>query len=473
MLNSQRPRTQSVVIAKSGIGGQLRGLMRGPGKVVVLTAAGLALVGGALLMWGRGRERAALQAQGVEGGVPGTEQTFLPAGVVASSTTTPLSAPVKVEPARPMELSMVGPRGTVGGAGLPLDALTDGTGGMAPLGQPLDGPSATVGQGGPGVTDPLKVMPGGGMTGSPATASLPDTLTATPKPPPAPGSGGMVTAPSNPAASGEVKALLDEATGLVQRNQLVAARKKLNDALFDARFSSADRGAIRTQLASVNETLFWSPTIAAGDMIADSYTVQPGDSLARIVRRQGLPIDWRLLQRINRMSSPNALRAGQRLKVIRLPIHAVVHKDAYRMDLYAGSPPSGSGASDVGPDGQERGWVYIRSFRVGLGESNGTPEGLFVVRANSKLVNPRWVNPRTGEIYEADDPNNPIGEHWIGLDGADENTRQFTGYGIHGTIDRPSIGQQRSMGCVRLVAEDVEIVYELLVDRLSTVKIIK
>ncbi|MFO0490957.1 MAG: L,D-transpeptidase, partial [bacterium] len=72
-----------------------------------------------------------------------------------------------------------------------------------------------------------------------------------------------------------------------------------------------------------------------------------------------------------------------------------------------------------------------------------------------------------------DNPANPIGERWIGLDGSDDNTRKFVGYGVHGTVDPDSIGQQRSMGCVRLASDDVAMVYELLVDRLSTVKIIK
>ncbi|MEO0716931.1 MAG: L,D-transpeptidase, partial [Planctomycetota bacterium] len=88
----------------------------------------------------------------------------------------------------------------------------------------------------------------------------------------------------------------------------------------------------------------------------------------------------------------------------------------------------------------------------------------------SKLVNPRWTNPRTGEHFEADDPENPIGEHWIGLQGLGESA-VWEGYGIHGTTDPGSIGEDRSMGCVRLGHEDVAFVYELLVDGVSVVVI--
>lgn len=278
-------------------------------------------------------------------------------------------------------------------------------------------------------------------------------------------------APAAPPAPGaDVTALIEQANRLVQQNKPVEARTALNDALMNPAITSEGRGVIRSHIASINETLFFSPTAFKGDTLTDEHAVTSGETLGRIVRKEGLPIDWRLLVRVNKMPTENSLRIGQKLKIIRQPMHAVVHKNSYRMDIYAGAP---AGGGITGPDGQEAGWTYIRSFTVGLGESNGTPEGSFIVKTNSKLVNPRWVNPRTGEVFEKDDPKNPIGERWIGLEGVDESTRKFTGYGIHGTVDPDSIGQQKSMGCVRLNAADVEMVYEMLIDRLSTVKIVQ
>jgi lipoprotein-anchoring transpeptidase ErfK/SrfK len=109
---------------------------------------------------------------------------------------------------------------------------------------------------------------------------------------------------------------------------------------------------------------------------------------------------------------------------------------------------------------------------VGLGEFGSTPTGSFVVRPQSKLINPVWTNPRTGEYFGADNPENPIGEHWIGLDPADDASASFTQYGLHGTIDPGSIGQEKSMGCVRLAAPDIELLYGLLVENKSTVEIL-
>jgi lipoprotein-anchoring transpeptidase ErfK/SrfK len=207
----------------------------------------------------------------------------------------------------------------------------------------------------------------------------------------------------------------------------------------------------------LNERLVFSPEIVAGDPFSFGYAIRSGDALARLPRAQGLATDWRFIQRVNRIQRPQAIRAGQNIKLVTGPFHAVVHKRQFRMDVYMG-------------DGAER--VYVRSFSVGLGEYDSTPVGTFKVRPNSKLINPEWVNPRTGERFLPDDPMNPIGEHWIGLVGVSEGVRDLGGYGIHGTIEPDSIGRQASMGCIRMGAEDVALIYELLVEDHSTIEIV-
>ena len=71
-------------------------------------------------------------------------------------------------------------------------------------------------------------------------------------------------------------------------------------------------------------------------------------------------------------------------------------------------------------------------------------------------------NPRTGEKFAANDPKNPIGERWIGLQGTTPDTAKFTGYGIHGTWDNSSIGKQATAGCIRLVNDDVAELFTML-----------
>ena len=125
-----------------------------------------------------------------------------------------------------------------------------------------------------------------------------------------------------------------------------------------------------------------------------------------------------------------------------------------------------------GAGGAEPGWVYIRSFPVGLGEKGTTPLGAFTLTERSKLINPHWANPRTGEKFDKDNPKNPIGERWMGLTGLDDKSKAYKSYGIHGTIEPDSIGREMSMGCVRMAAPDVELMYEMLMERVSVVKIV-
>jgi lipoprotein-anchoring transpeptidase ErfK/SrfK len=466
MLTSQRPRTIASLAYSNGIGGTARpspgllgggsgrgaGAMSSPVARVVLGVATLAAMAGlALLVWSRSQPEQA---------VAGPDSTLSPSEPLAGLTPTNLPPTGDPEPPGPVVLSMAGPGPAVTQpetrAAREPSTSTTPTAPTAPTSPAPRGPSAL----------PLEIP-------SPGTAQRPPTSTprSTPTSTPTPTIGTTTIGTPSTASSPIVRTTIADAQALIKHGKPLAARDRLNKLLYDRDLARADAGLIKAELSELNQTLLFSPTVTPGDSLTDAYTIASGDTLARITRRQGLPIDWRLLVRINRLSSENAIRVGQTIKLVRLPFHAVVSKADYRMDVWAG-PPVATG-SPLGPLGQGEGWTYVRSFRVGLGESNGTPEGLFVVRPSSKLINPRWVNPRTGEVFEANDENNPIGERWIGLDGADDATRAFTGYGIHGTIDPQSVGQQRSMGCVRLDEGDVELVYELLVERLSSVRIVK
>lgn len=261
---------------------------------------------------------------------------------------------------------------------------------------------------------------------------------------------------STDAASMRVQQMLANGWDLLSSNRLVEARRTLSLALGSGRLSAAEADQVRQALTDINQHLVFSPLVMEGDRFAEDYTIEGGDLLSSIVKRYGLQVDWRFIQRINNISDPSRIRAGQRIKLVTGPFHAVVHKDTYRLDLYMG---------------EEDDRVFVRSFPVGLGEYNSTPVGLFRIRPQSKLINPQWPDPRSGRIYDADDPNNPIGERWLGLEGLDDRTRSLDGYGIHGTIEPDSIGRQASMGCVRMLAEDVEIIYEVLIEGVSTVEI--
>jgi len=268
----------------------------------------------------------------------------------------------------------------------------------------------------------------------------------------APGVAGGDSGDAAPA----IASMISRAESAVTRNRLVEARTLYNAALLDRQTDSRTRAMLRRRITAINDTLLFGPTISEDDPYTSRYEIQPGDALSKLPRKLGLNVNWRFLQRINGISDPKRIRVGQRIKTVAGPFHAVITKSAYRLDLFMGD------SSEL---------MYVASFPVGLGADDSTPIGSWVVRKDSKLVNPRWVNPRTGEVFAPNNPLNPIGERWIGIEGVDDRTRPLEGFGLHGTVDPGSIGTQASMGCVRLGDDDVELVYELLIEGVSRVEI--
>lgn len=96
------------------------------------------------------------------------------------------------------------------------------------------------------------------------------------------------------------------------------------------------------------------------------------------------------------------------------------------------------------------------SWPVGIGRpGEETITGDFV--AGEKEEKPVWW-PAGEEPIPFGDPRNPLGSHWIEWYRGD----QPTSYGFHGTNDPASVGFAASEGCLRLLNEDVEILFEIL-----------
>ena len=269
-------------------------------------------------------------------------------------------------------------------------------------------------------------------------------------------SSGVTSGGSAPRLGIDVQTPFKRGMKLIADGELVRGRTVLSGLLTDeaAQLNADQTAIIRTTLNDVNRELIFSPTIHTEDPLTGVYTVQGGDALSRIAPRYDLTHS--LLAMVNRID-PNKIRVGQRLKTIHGPFHVVIDKSDYRLDLFL-------------HDSEKRP-VYIYSLPIGLGEDNSTPVGSWIVRPNSKVHNPSWRNPRTGEFFERGDPKNPLGKYWIGLQGTDETTKPLDDYGIHGTIEPDSIGRQMSMGCVRLRDQDIEMLFHLLVEGKSTVRI--
>lgn len=268
-------------------------------------------------------------------------------------------------------------------------------------------------------------------------------------------------APVSPptASRADVQALLKAAESEFERGNLIEARTLFNRVINDERAAETDRALARARAAAINEDLIFSPKVYAGEANTLSHRLARGELLSTLVSSMGLAVHPNFLARINRLPSPDKVFEGQTLKLVRGPFHVEVRKRDFRMDVFVGDP-------------EDRGsWTYIRSFPVGLGEADSTPVGKFRVKRGSKTVNPAWTNPLTNERFGRDDPKNPIGDYWIGIEGIGDDAR-YVGFGIHGTIEPESIGKMKSMGCVRLRDGDIELVFEMLAEEVSLVTIL-
>jgi len=233
--------------------------------------------------------------------------------------------------------------------------------------------------------------------------------------------------------------------------QVLEARHALN-ALLKKALSPTDAAEVRRLLSKIAEETIFSNRRLSGDPLVEAYRVQPGDVLERIGQQYRVPPE--ILMRVNGIADATRLRADANIKVLRGPFHARIVKSEFRMDVYLQD-------------------LYVRSFRVGLGADQGTPEGVW--RVKERLTNPTYYPPpsaQTKRIIAPDDPENPLGEHWIGLEGIEGDAVGRYGFGIHGTIEPESVGKAVSLGCIRLLNEDVALLYALLLPGHSTVTIV-
>lgn len=94
----------------------------------------------------------------------------------------------------------------------------------------------------------------------------------------------------------------------------------------------------------------------------------------------------------------------------------------------------------------------IRLYPIGPGkESTPTPVGYYSIR--SKDINPTWVDPSDPEFSIPSGAANPLGYRWMEIMG---------NYGIHGTNKPESIGKYVSNGCIRMMEQDVEALFDLV-----------
>lgn len=274
---------------------------------------------------------------------------------------------------------------------------------------------------------------------------------------------------SPPAAGVRATVLANygKAVALIAGGKLVEARSLLADALNSNALTAADTADARKRLIELADKTIFSRRVWPGDPCTFNYTFRPGDVLVRVERKQSLHVSERLIQRINSIPDAGRIRAGQTLKMIRGPFHAVISKSRFSMDVY------------LQEHGSER-MILVRRFPVGIGKDGSTPLGMWRVSLGRKMLYATWTPPPSSPVdarsIKWGDPGYPLGRLgcWIGLEGIAGNVHTAEdGFGIHGTNDPSSIGKAASLGCIRMTDDAIEMAYAMLYPKWSKVKVVK
>ncbi len=99
----------------------------------------------------------------------------------------------------------------------------------------------------------------------------------------------------------------------------------------------------------------------------------------------------------------------------------------------------------------------VKTYPIAVGQAGlETPTGLYKIQ--NKAINPAWHVPNSpwagslaGQVIPGGTPQNPLKSRWLGV---------YDGVGVHGTDARGSIGTNASKGCIRMLVEDVEKLYD-------------
>ncbi|MCH2175164.1 MAG: L,D-transpeptidase family protein [Lentisphaeria bacterium] len=220
-------------------------------------------------------------------------------------------------------------------------------------------------------------------------------------------------------------------------NNPVKGRQLVESVLRDPELKvyTEDWYEVTALLSEINQQIIFGDVPSKDKM---QYVVQRGDSLWEISKKTGASMS--VIAQSNNLSLDNPrIYPGQVLRIYSGDWVIRISKNQYTMQVFDG----------------ER---LVKVYRIGTGRQDRTPVGKFVVTGKEK--NPVWYPG--GTPVAADDPRNPLGTRWMALKGTTPDTVHYRGYGIHGTKDPESIGKMESNGCIRMVNQQVENLYDYI-----------
>jgi len=230
--------------------------------------------------------------------------------------------------------------------------------------------------------------------------------------------------PAEAVEAGSFSEALAEIQAQLNAGQISEAHYTLSQWYGDTRLSPVEGQQLMELLNGVAGTVVYSRQ----HLLEAPYIVRAGETLSQIAELHGVP--WQLLARINGVRDPEALVAGEELKVIRGPFDALVRLDERELTLVI----------------QGR---YAGRFPIGVGREQPPVEGQYSVIAKDE----RPDYSSAGLLIRGGEPDNPLGGFRLDLG---------NNLSIHGTSDPTSLGRDDPRGCIRLDPRDIDDVYNIL-----------
>ena len=168
--------------------------------------------------------------------------------------------------------------------------------------------------------------------------------------------------------------------------------------------------------------------------ISEIYTVNAGDTLSSIARAFNTTVA--LLEKSNNLKS-TIIRPGQKIKVT----------DGKKFTI----------SVDIGENELllNYGDKLFKRYKIASGTNFSTPLGTFEIK--DKIKDPPWYTP-SGDVFPPNSADNILGSRWMGL--WESGTKTI--YGIHEAVDPSDIGKYVTKGCVRMIREDLEELYDIV-----------
>jgi len=229
-------------------------------------------------------------------------------------------------------------------------------------------------------------------------------------------------------ATPAVQSAISDAQAALDAGQLLEAKSQLDTIVA----SSPNDQAIK-MLGDVNIKLLKSSIPMPGK---ERYSIQSGDYLQKIAKKYNITVP--LIKAMNGMQT-DTIRAGASLMVYNGNFNIRVSKSRNTLDLLAGDK-------------------LFKRYSVGTGKFGKTPAIEFEIV--DKIVEPTWTRFTDNTKIEYGDPENVLGTRWMKI--VSEDRPDITGFGIHGTWEPDSIGSQSSAGCIRMLNEDVEELFDIV-----------